>query len=419
VTDTRPLHVLIAGGGLSGLALAQGLVKNGHTVRVFERDRDLNRKQGYYLHMNAFGGEALRAVLPEDLFELYMRVSRKTYTRQESIVLDNQFRELSSQPHLGPPNGGERPHTGIHRRTLKQILSARLGDSFRAGTAVTGYTEDAGGVTVTLSDGGTARGDLLVGADGIRSVVRATRLPDVPIIPTGIRGIGVYGRTPLTPDLREILPDILMAGVLIAVDRTGSRLLIGAYDPREPVDGAPRGIAPDVTLDPVEPYIMVSCSVSRDTVVPPSAEWTAGTPALMRDSMLRAVTGWHPAAAELVGRMELGSIFMIPFGFIMPAETWEPSRVTLVGDAAHAMLPTLGMGANLALRDAGVLVEHLCKAGGDLPAAIGAYERDMRAVAYPFHRMTLEHDKNFGGGALQRAGADGSGESAGPGPAAG
>jgi hypothetical protein len=38
--------------------------------------------------------------------------------------------------------------------------------------------------------------------------------------------------------------------------------------------------------------------------------------------------------------------------------------------------------------------------------AIGAYERDMREVAYPFHRMTLEHDKNFGGGALQKAGAD-------------
>src|SRR4029450_13838622 len=101
-------------------------------------------------------------------------------------------------------------------------LSSRLGDSFHTGTAVTGYTEDVDGVTVTLADGATARGDVLVGADGIRSAVRAIRLPDVPIIPTGIRGIGVYGRTPLTPDLREVLPDIVMAGVLISVDRTGS-----------------------------------------------------------------------------------------------------------------------------------------------------------------------------------------------------
>ena len=48
-----PLHVLIAGGGLSGLALAQGLIKDGHTCEVFERDADDSRKIGYYLHMNA------------------------------------------------------------------------------------------------------------------------------------------------------------------------------------------------------------------------------------------------------------------------------------------------------------------------------------------------------------------------------
>ena len=62
MTTSRPLHVLIAGGGLAGLATAQGLLKSGHTVEVFERDADLNRKQGYYLHINALGGEALRRV---------------------------------------------------------------------------------------------------------------------------------------------------------------------------------------------------------------------------------------------------------------------------------------------------------------------------------------------------------------------
>jgi salicylate hydroxylase len=409
VTDTRPLHVLIAGGGLSGLAVAQGLRKHGHTVELFERDRDLDRKQGYYLHMNPYGGEALRAVLPDDLFELYMETSRSTYRRHESIVLNDQFQELSSQPHLGPPNPGDRPHTGVHRRTLRQILSARLGDVLELGTAVTGYTEDADGVTATLGDGRTVRGDVLVGADGIRSAVRATRLPGVPVIPTGVRGIGVYGRTPLTPELRAAMPEVLMEGVVIAVDRKGTRLLVGMFDPRRPVDEAPGAIAPDVALDPVTPYIMVSCSVSPGTVVPPSAEWTAETPALLRDSMRRAVEGWHPAAAEVVGGMELDSIFMIPFGFLEVAETWEPSRVTLVGDAAHAMLPTLGMGANLALRDAQQLVEQLCRAGlGEtgIVEAIGVYEQDMREVAYPLHRMTLDHDKNFGGGALASSSAD-------------
>jgi 2-polyprenyl-6-methoxyphenol hydroxylase-like FAD-dependent oxidoreductase len=399
VTDIRPLHVLIAGGGLAGLAVAQGLVKNGHTVEIFERDRDLNRKQGYYLHMNAFGGEALRSLLPDDLYALYQATSRKSYDRHESIVLNDQFGELSSQPHLGPPNTGEVPHTGVHRRTLRQILSARLGDALQIGAAVTGYTEDADGVTVTLADGRTARGDVLVGADGIRSAVRAQRLPEVPIIPTGVQGIGVYGRVPLTPELREIVPPSLMDGVVIAVDRAGSRMLVGVFDPRQPVHEA----SADVRLDPVESYLMVSCSTTPDTVVPPSAEWTDETPALLRDSMQRAVRDWHPAAAEIIGRMDLDSIFMIPFGFIVPAETWEPSRVTLVGDAAHAMVPTIGMGANLALRDAEQLVAHLIEGG---VGAIGAYEQDMRAVTYPFHRMTLDHDKNFGGGALAKAGPD-------------
>jgi 2-polyprenyl-6-methoxyphenol hydroxylase-like FAD-dependent oxidoreductase len=87
----RPLHVLIAGGGLSGLCLAQGLLKDGHTCAVFERDADLSRKRGYYLHMNADGGEALRRCLPGDLFELYAQTSRQTPDRRESIVLDDQL----------------------------------------------------------------------------------------------------------------------------------------------------------------------------------------------------------------------------------------------------------------------------------------------------------------------------------------
>ncbi len=130
-----PLHVLIAGGGLSGLCLAQGLLKDGHTGTVFERDADLSRKRGYYLHMNGYGGEALRRCLPDDLFELYAETSRITPDRRESIVLDDQLAVLSSQPHLGPPNEGPRPHTGVHRRTLRQILLARLGDSFQPGKA--------------------------------------------------------------------------------------------------------------------------------------------------------------------------------------------------------------------------------------------------------------------------------------------
>jgi 2-polyprenyl-6-methoxyphenol hydroxylase-like FAD-dependent oxidoreductase len=407
MTTTQPLHVLIAGGGLSGLALAQGLLKDGHTCEVFERDADDSRKVGYYLHMNADGGEALRRCLPADLFELYAETSRQTYDRRASIVLDDQLHELTSQPHLGPPNDGERPHTGVHRRTLRSILRARLGERLHAGKAVTGYQETPAGVTLAFADGTSATGDVLVGADGIRSAVRAQRLPGTPVIDTGVRGLGVYGRTPLTAELIAQLPPSLYDGVQIAADRRGSRLLIAVYRPRQRADAAAAAIAPDVALEPVDDYVMISCSVAPGTVIPPNGEWTADTPAMLRDAMLAAIEGWHPAARALVGGVDLGSVFVIPFGFLEPPAPWEPSRVTLVGDAAHAMLPTLGLGANLAMRDAAHLLDQISAAGRgevDLVTAIGAYEQEMRDYVYPFMRMTMDHDRQFGGGALQDRG---------------
>jgi 2-polyprenyl-6-methoxyphenol hydroxylase-like FAD-dependent oxidoreductase len=399
MTTPRPLHVLIAGGGLSGLALAQGLVKEGHTCEVFERDADDSRQIGYYLTMNADGGQALRRCLPDDLFELYVQTSRVSYDRIESIVLDDQLNELSSQPHRGPVSRGERADTGIHRRTLRSILRARLGTALYRGQAVTGYTETSSGVTARLADGSTADGDVLVGADGIRSAVRGQRLPGVTVVGTGVRGLGVFGRTILTPELTSQLPPYLFEGVNMAVDRTGARLLIALYRLRQRPEEAAAAIAPDVPLEPVDDYAMISCSVAPGTVIPRAGEWTAQTPAMLRDAMLAAIDGWHPAARALVAGVDLGSIFVIPWGYLEPPEPWPPSRVTLIGDAAHAMLPTLGLGANLALRDAARLLDQLC-AGGDVVAAVGAYERDMRDYAYPFMRMAADHDRNFGGGAL-------------------
>jgi 2-polyprenyl-6-methoxyphenol hydroxylase-like FAD-dependent oxidoreductase len=413
MTPTRPLHVIVAGGGLAGLATAQGLLRSGHTVEVFERDADLNRKQGYYLHINNLGGEALRRVLPEGLFELYLDSSRESYDRIESIVLSKQLEELSSRPSMHQPPAGPRRHTGVHRRTLRQVLSARLGDNLHIGAPVVSFEQDADGVTVTLADGSTARGDVLVGADGIRSAVRTQLMPQVPVIPTGIKGIGVYGRTPITPELDAQMPEILDQGVLMAIDEKGSRLLIATFRPRRPASEAASDHAPGVLVDDVPPYVMISCSVERGTVVPPASEWTQETALEMKASMLRALEGWHPAARALVEGIDPESMFAIPFGFLEPAESWEPSRVTVVGDAAHGMLPTLGMGANLSLNDAAMLVEQLDRVGrgeAELSDAIGAYEAAMREAAYPILRMTLDHDKNFGGGALADAEAKTAGD---------
>jgi 2-polyprenyl-6-methoxyphenol hydroxylase-like FAD-dependent oxidoreductase len=155
---------------------------------------------------------------------------------------------------------------------------------------------------------------------------------------------------------------------------------------------------------------MVSCSVAPGTAIPRASDWTLEAAAAIRDSMLRATEGWHDGLRGIIERLELETMFAIPFGYLDPPAPWAPSRVTLIGDAAHAMLPSLGMGANLSLRDSGRLLDRLSAAvagGADLVESIGAYEQDMRDYVYPFMRMAVEHDRHFGGGGLEqvRAGA--------------
>lgn len=398
------MKVLIAGGGLGGLCLAQGLKKDGHEVLVFERDADIVQRSGYMLSINGDGGEALRRCLPDDLFELYAETSSRTSDRRGSMVVDEQLNPISSMPHLGSPNDGPRPHTAVHRRTLRQILQARLDGVLIPGAEVVGYEETETGVTVRLADGTVIDGDVLVAADGIRSVVRRQKLPAVEVIEAGIDGIGVYGRSPLPPEIVATIPPHLIDDVTIAADRAGHRLLLGPLRPRR-TSAAAAELAPDVSLDPVADYVMVSCSIADDTTVPPNREWTTDTPRVLRDAMLRAIEGWHPAARGIVARTELDSLFMIPFGRLEPPEPWEPSRVTLIGDAAHAMLPTLGMGGNLALMDAARLADAIGSAAADpagLTAAIGTAEAEMRDYVYPLMRMTVQHDDNFGGGGLSK-----------------
>jgi 2-polyprenyl-6-methoxyphenol hydroxylase-like FAD-dependent oxidoreductase len=398
------LHVLIAGGGLGGLALAQGLLANGHRVDVFERDDDMNRRQGYYLTINGDGGEALRNVLPPDLFELYLDTARQPYPTQASIVLDTHLNRLGARPSMGPPNEGDRRHTGVDRRTLRTILAARIESHIHWGNTAVRYQEDADGVTLELASGKTVRGDMLVIADGIHSVLRDQRLPGTRVIGAAIKGIDLYARSPYTPELLGQIPDELHDSMNIVADGKGNRALLGSFRPRRPIGEAAADI-PDVTLTDIGSYMMVSCSVPSTTIVPPAGQWTDKTREDIKNGMRQTVSGWNPAIEAIVDGIDPSTIFSIAFSYLEPEAEWEPSRVTVIGDAAHGMLPTVGMGANSALRDAGALSEAVANVGSDIASirlAIGAYERAMREFAYPIIRIAADHDNVFGGGALSR-----------------
>jgi salicylate hydroxylase len=397
------LHILIAGGGLSGLCLAQGLVGNGVSCAVYERDSDLRRRAGYRITMNGDGGEALERCLPGDLYELYMECSRNNPRRRMSVVINDRCEELTTAPHLGPPNDGERPHTAIDRRTLRQILAARLEVVHGDSTAV-GWERQGDQVTLTLADGTTATGDVLIGADGVGSIIRQGLLPEVEVIDTGVRGLGLFARTPLTPEIHDSLPGILLDGFVIAADRRGVTLALGAMDPRRPPDEAAAAIAPDVTLDSVEPYVMLSGGLEPGTPVPPPEQWTPEIARATHEQMVAAVSDWDPALRGLVERIELETLFSAQFKRLDPTPPWPASNVTLMGDAIHAMLPTLGMGGNTSLRDAAILSERLGavdRGEAELIPAIAAYEDAMREYTYPIMEMSADHDR-FGGGGLKR-----------------
>jgi salicylate hydroxylase len=399
-----PMHVLIAGGGLSGLCLAQGLTAAGVSCAVYERDPDLRRRTGYRITINGDGGQALQSCLAPDLYEVYLRCSRNTPRRAVSVVIDPQCNERTTAPHLGPPNEGERPHTAIDRLTLRQILGARLHDVVHCSAAVTGWERDGETVAVTLSDGSTAEGDVLVGADGVSSVVRQALLPQAEVVDTGVRGLGLFARTPLTPEIHEALPGILLDGFVIAADERGVTLAMGAMDPRQAPERAAAQVIPKLELDPVEPYMMLSGGIVPGTRIPPPGEWTADTPAQMHAHMVEAVSDWHPALQGLVERVDLSTLFATHFKRLEPTPAWPSSNVTVVGDAIHAMLPTFGMGGNTSLRDAAILSEQLAAVQrGTLALAdgIGVYEKAMREYVYPIMEMSADHDR-FGGGGLRR-----------------
>jgi salicylate hydroxylase len=152
--------------------------------------------------------------------------------------------------------------------------------------------------------------------------------------------------------------------------------------------------------------MMVSCSVPPGTPIPPFSEWTEQTGRDIKAAMQVTVDEWHPSIRAILEATDPDSVFPISFSYLEPQQRWDPSRVTVLGDAAHGMLPTKGMGANSTFYDAAFLCDRLADAAAgrkDIPQAIGEYEAAMRSFAYPVIAMAADHDNQFGGGAINRA----------------
>jgi 2-polyprenyl-6-methoxyphenol hydroxylase-like FAD-dependent oxidoreductase len=372
------LRVAVAGAGLGGLGLAQGLRRAGIDVTVYERDDGLiGRRPGYRLHVDARAGLALHECLPPELFGAFQATCGQASTRL--TVVSERLRVLKELSVSDPSADLYAPgtlSTSVNRLTLREVLATGLDDTVAFGREVTGYEADGNGVRVCFADGGEAQADVLVGADGVNSAVRRQYLPAAE--PTDTGGRCVYGKTPLRPDVLEVLPAALDAGFTAVIGR-GLGMATGPVRFRN----RPGQVA-GVRLSAAEDYLMWGLAGDGGRFGVPDGRLLTMSPAELHALSAELIRTWHPDLRAMHAMAEVEETFVVRIRTSPAIAAWPPSRVTVLGDAIHAMSPAGGSGANTALQDALQLRRALTAAAdrGDIITAVGQYEQRMREYGY-------------------------------------
>ena len=321
---------LIAGAGIGGLAAGIALRRAGWDVKIFER-AESPRAIGFALGLAPNAVAALRELgIADSVVAQGMTPTVGEIRRADGRVLRRFGGRLSE------PRKGDLPSV-ILRPVLHRALLGALGpDVVELNQAAVGFRVGGTRVTIELENGATATGDILAGADGVGSVIRALLHPEeTPPQPSGY--FALRGQSP-------------------AVDRLGGLHAIWYFGP-----GMESGV---IQASPHAIYWFVSL-VAEDVKAGPldaasvMRRCTAGV-----DAQFHAITGATPPED-----MRLDELFARA-----PLERWGAGPVTLLGDAAHPVLPHTGQGAAQALEDA-VALGRVLKTGGDHLAALRRYEQ--------------------------------------------
>ncbi len=340
----KTLRVAVAGAGLGGLCLAQGLLRAGADVTVYERDASLaGRRQGYRLHVDARAGLALQACLPPESLAAFQATCGQASTRL--TVVSEKLRVLHEQvtgDQDADPHAPATLSASVDRLALREVLAAGLDGRIAFGHEVARYEACADGVRLHFAGGQEAEADVLVGADGVHSAVRRQYLPDAEPADTGARCI--YGKTLLRG--LDTLPSFVAQGFTAVV---GGRLgmAVGPVRFREPPEA--------FGLSPACDYLMWAVAGDRRVFGVPDEQLTTMDPAGLHALSAELIRTWHPGLRALHAQAEIGETFAVRVRVSPAAPPWPPSRVTVLGDAIHAMSPAGGSGANTALRDAALL----------------------------------------------------------------
>lgn len=381
--------VIIAGAGLGGLSLAQALRRRGINTVVYERDIALDsRRQGYRLHLDAAARDALRQLLPPPLVEVFHATTGTPASR--FTVLDSDLNELFTRDWAEPA-------FAVDRSTLRAILLTGIEEAVVFGVAVTGYRVcDDGRIAVSLADGGTAHANVLVGADGINSVVRHQYLPHARIVDTGIWQL--YGAIPLTDQTRELFDHNMFGVFTIITGSDGSFLGVAPVEfPEDPAAASARLLPASTALPARSDYMTCSFGARRRWFGRSEQRLRACDGDRLHDIVTAAVRTWHPRVGEIIAACDPHSMFALPLRTSVPVAAWPTTPVTLLGDAIHAMSPASGSGACTALRDAAHLASALIAAanGHHLHTVLHNYEHHMIDYGFTAVRIGADNGQRF------------------------
>ncbi|HEX4035621.1 MAG TPA: alpha/beta hydrolase fold domain-containing protein [Solirubrobacteraceae bacterium] len=336
------MRVIIAGGGTGGLATALALRQRGIEPLVLEQSEAFAAiGAGLGLQPNAM--KAITGVGGDALWR--SSSARIDEERQHSLTTG----ELITRWEIGAfaERYGEHYYCGHRADLLASLLEPLPSDCVRLSSRVVGFEEGGAGVAVQLDSGEEVRGDVLIGADGLRSATRRRLFGEEDARFTGV---------------------VVWRGLIRSEDMPEEYrwLMLGWYGPHRHVLVYPlRHAGHPESLHMLTVFVPVD-EVERES-------WTvSGDLADLRASLSDACD----AIQVLLDCMP--SALITGIYFRDPLERWSSERVTLVGDAAHPVPPNAGQGAGMALEDAVMLGAALNRHRDDVADGLAEYERRRR-----------------------------------------
>jgi salicylate hydroxylase len=389
IMTIQPFHVIIIGGGIGGLCLAQRLKQADMSVAVYERDYSrTSRLQGYRIHINPAGSRALYDSLPPHLYDIFLSTCGKSDIGFS--FLTEQMKELlfiTPQEKDAVPDPID-SHKSVSRFTLRQVLLTGLESVVHFNKVFTHYEEAPGGkITVFFDDGASEICDVLIGADGSNSRIRKQFLPQARRIDTGYRVI--QGKTPLTDAIKGLLPAKLFIGPASVIAPHGYGLFIAVQEfQHKPGDieeiAEAIQLHPNLLLSDTNDFVSWGFT-ARTAQFASNTDLETMDGAALKRVTLDMIHDWHPHLQKIVQEADPSTTLFTPIYTSVPVEHWQTQRITLIGDAIHSMTPARGIGANTALRDARLLGKKLVAASrGEMPLIQAIHDYEVEMIKYGF-----------------------------------